>query len=47
MYGSKCAWCKNSMPTMSGGWTCKYETCQLSEYEITQMMLKLAGTRNY
>ena len=47
MCGSKCAWCKNSMPTTSGGWTCKYETCQLSEYEIMQMMLRLAGTRNY
>ena len=47
MYGNKCAWCKNSMPTESGGWKCKYSTCQLTEYEITQIILRLAGTRNY
>ena len=47
MCGSKCAWCKDSMPTESGGWKCKYSTCQLTEYEITQIILRLAGTRKY
>lgn len=47
MCGSKCAWCKNSMPTENGGWKCKHSYCQLSEYDITQIILRLAGTRNY
>lgn len=47
MCGSKCAWCKNSMPTEAGGWKCKFTDCQLTAYEIKEMMLRLAGTRSY
>ena len=47
MCGSKCAWCKNSTPTENGGWKCPWISCHLSEYEIKEIMLRLAGTRNY
>ena len=45
MCGSKCAWCKNSTPTENGGWKCPWVSCHLSEYEIKEIMLRLAGTR--
>ena len=47
MYSCKCAWCHNSMPTESGGWKCKFNACQLTQYELKDMVMRLAGTRNY
>lgn len=47
MCGSKCAWCKDSKPTENGGWTCRYVTCHLSEMEIRDIILRLAGTKDY
>ena len=47
MCGSKCAWCKNSTPTENGGSKCPWVSCHLTEYEIKEIMLRLAGTRNY
>ena len=47
MCGSKCAWCKCSIPTSEGGGHCPHSSCVLSEYDIKEMMLRLAGTRTY
>lgn len=45
MCGSKCGWCQYSKPTENGGWTCPWSSCQLTEYEIKQIIFRLAGTR--
>lgn len=47
MCGSKCAWCQYSKPTEQGGWICPYAECKLSEHDIKQITLRLAGTRDW
>ena len=36
MCGSKCAWCKCSIPTSECGWHCPHSSCVLSEYDIKE-----------